>query len=200
MPRSSEPAAQRLFVAVELPPEARAALAGLQEAAAGGAPAPKERAAGIGWVREEQLHLTVRFIGAVNAETREALAAAVRGLAVAPFEMRLAGAGAFPVGQSPEVLWIGVDEGATELGELRARVDDLLDGAGIAREARRFHPHITLARVRDRPAAGEAAAWVRRHEGRAGPRVRVEGVTLFRTHFGEGRAEHEPIARSATAA
>lgn len=180
-----KPPTHRLFVAVELPSEVRAALAGL-----------RGDNAGLGWVREEQLHLTVRFIGAVSTEMREAIASAVRGFAFLPFEMKLAGAGAFPVGRAPEVLWIGVSAGEAALGDLRSRVDALLEGAGVAAEMRAFHPHITMARVRDRQRGAAAEEWVRRHAGYDGPRVAVSEVTLFKTHFGRPVVRHEALARS----
>lgn len=201
-----KPPTHRLFVAVELPVEARAALASWrdvgqaprlpsQDPMASGALALQDLS-GFGWVREEQLHLTVRFIGAVSPEPRARLEEVVRGFEVAPFEVAFAGAGAFPAGRAPEVIWVGVGEGAERLAELREKLDALFEEAGAPREERAFHPHVTLARVRDRQAAGAAREWVQRHASGVGLRVHVAGVTLFRTHFGGPVARHEPIARS----
>lgn len=180
--------AHRLFVAVELPAEARSLLA-----------AWGEELPGLAWVREDQLHLTVRFIGAVKPVLRVRIEEAVFGFKVLPFEIALAGAGAFPQGAAPGVVWVGVREGAARLAELRTGIDARFEEAGVAREERPFHPHVTLARVRD-PRAGDAVrGWLRRHADTAGPRLRVAGITLFRTHFDSGRAEHESIARSGVA-
>lgn len=136
--------ALRLFVAVELPPEARDAIAGLQRELRAQAPT-------LRWVRPEALHLTLRFIGGVEPARlppiERALAAAIE-----PFEpltLRTSALGVFG-GARARVLWLGLDGDLDALDALRRPVDAALDGVGLPRPGRdRFSPHLTLARVPD---------------------------------------------------
>lgn len=129
----------RLFVAVDLSEPVRQQLAGL----CFGLP-------GAHWVAEEQIHLTLRFIGEVDGaifrDVREELA----GVRSASFVMQVQGLGYFPPRQSPRVLWAGVTKN-NALVLLRNRVEAALVRCGLEPERRKFAPHITLARLRDTP-------------------------------------------------
>jgi 2'-5' RNA ligase len=67
---------------------------------------------------------------------------------VAPFSIRLEQTGAFPKHDQPRVLWIGINDPTGKLGELHARLEEEGARAGFAKEARPFHPHLTVARLR----------------------------------------------------
>ncbi len=133
----------RLFAALSLPESVRervaAAIAHLQA-----------RGYRAKWVDPADSHLTVRFFGSVATDAVPnlvaALQASVRG--VQPFLLRVAGAGAFPHPERPRVLWLGVDGHLPALLELVERVELHAGNFAEASETRRFHPHITLARVR----------------------------------------------------
>ena len=132
----------RLFVAVDLPPEAKRAAASLCQ----GLP-------GVRWLPADQLHLTLRFIGEVN----EPLFAAIRdGLLVSglsPMVCRLQGVGRFPPSGRPRVLWVGVHSEGDGLLQLATLVEERLRLFGLAPEGRQFRPHVTLARLKDISAA-----------------------------------------------
>jgi 2'-5' RNA ligase len=107
----------------------------------------------VRWARPEQLHLTLRFLGNVprNELTRlgEALSSACAELRA--FELGLAELGCFPHSRSPRVVWIGVTGAVTQLDGLERRVEEALRGFGDpAEEARAFHPHLTIGRVKAR--------------------------------------------------
>src|SRR5207344_3659032 len=70
-------------------------------------------------------------------------------LAIAPFDLTLAGTGAFPESGAPRVLWMGVEQGKDGLMAVEREVSARLSGLGIPREERPFNPHLTLARVRE---------------------------------------------------
>ena len=103
----------------------------------------------VRWVRPEGLHLTLRFLGEIEAERVDpilpAMVAAARDSA--PIALQLGPAGAFG-GRRPRVIWVGLDAGTSRLSTLAERLDETLAEAGF--EARRgvFRPHITLGRVR----------------------------------------------------
>lgn len=130
----------RLFVAIDLPEEVKRGVADIS----GGLP-------GARWVPGNQLHLTLRFIGEVDAALIQEIKAALAGVKAGPFPLALRGIGHFPPGRHPRVLWVGL-EGSGPLLELQQEVELALIGAGIPPEERSFSPHITLARLRETPA------------------------------------------------
>jgi 2'-5' RNA ligase len=133
----------RTFIAVRLPEDIRHRVAELSGRL-------KESGADVKWVPEENLHITIKFIGAVEPVRLSALAAAVGKAAegVAPFSVSIGGAGAFPKIIRPSVVWVGVTSGAEELAALAGRVESFAEEAGFPREERKFSPHITVGRVK----------------------------------------------------
>ncbi len=137
-------ARHRIFIAVELDPALHGAVVAAQRAL-------EDAGARIKWVKPASLHFTLRFLGEITpaqvALAKIATREAARG--VAPFAITLRRLGAFPSLQRPQVVWVGVDEGARELESLARRVDERLVHHRFPPEDRRFRPHLTLARVRD---------------------------------------------------
>jgi RNA 2',3'-cyclic 3'-phosphodiesterase len=138
-------------------------------------------------------HVTLAFLGTVDAARAPAIASALRPVAAetAPFEVLLAGLGAFPSRERPRVVWQGVDVGAAELEALarrtRAALRDLVPGV----DRDRFVPHLTLFRVRsprDRQRARDL------FDGVVAPppprRVRVEALRLKESELTPTGARH----------
>ena len=129
----------RLFVALELPSAVRENLAALLKALR--AVSPQTR-----WVRPENLHLTLKFIGEVPetefAVIRNALAAA---RSDQPVALEFRGLGFFPNEKRPRVFWAGI-EASPNLKTLAAEIDRAMEKLGIPCEQRPFSPHLTLAR------------------------------------------------------
>ena len=132
----------RLFVAVHLTAEIRERLAAVQERL-------RSVHADVSWVRPENLHITIKFLGEVEPKRldriRPALAEVAR--SVAPFSLEVAGMGAFG-GRIPRVVWVGAQAGSAQLTELARRVEDGLGRVGFPKEKRDFTAHFTLGRVR----------------------------------------------------
>ncbi len=183
----------RLFVAVELDAPARDALV----RAAAGLARTEAVAAGpsLKWVAPAALHLTLRFIGEVDAARGARVMAALEApFALAPFDVTFAGAGAFPPRGAPRVLWAGVAEGADRMVALAAAVERRVREAGEPAETRPFTPHLTLARARDRgrPVRGDALReTLARAPLAAGP-VRVASVTLFESRLTPRGPDYTP--------
>lgn len=129
----------RLFVAIDLPKEVRRDLSFL----CCGLP-------GARWVPEEQIHLTLRFIGEVDGAVFQDIKAGLEDVKHAPFPMRLQGLGFFPPRKSPRVLWAGIEKNDA-LVQLRNRAEAVLVRCGLAPETRKFAPHVTLARLTNTP-------------------------------------------------
>ena len=136
----------RTFVAVFPPPEVR------EEALAAARRLPLcDR---VRWVKPENFHLTLKFLGDVREEDQEDVHAALEEVCAghAPFDVGLAGLGAFPSARRARILWAGVGEGYERLRSLAADLDAALAPLGFESEGRLYKPHMTLGRVRGRPA------------------------------------------------
>jgi RNA 2',3'-cyclic 3'-phosphodiesterase len=134
----------RLFVALDLAEEAILAISRLFMDSAGGS-----------WVSLGQLHLTLRFIGAVDEITCSRITQELAHVVQLPFELILRGVGRFPARGEAKILWVGVEENQGLLS-LRRHIDKSLAASGIAPEERPFSPHITIARLRS-----VSGAWVK---------------------------------------
>ncbi len=145
----------RLFIALELPGEVRAELAGVQRGLQG---------LPVRWVSGAGMHLTLQFLGETDEALVGPLLAGLAGLGGRPIRLRLAGLGAFPSARQPQVLWAGVGGDVEALAALRGEVAAATAALGLADEARSFKPHLTLGRVRqsagprERRAIGEVLA------------------------------------------
>jgi len=185
----------RLFTAVELSPALRHALVAAATRFLALPPGARWTRA-VRRVPEENLHVTVRFLGDVGEERVDDLVAALRDAAesVPPGRARLEGFGAFPTPRRPRVVWCGVEDGdgSTDrdgaLTWLAAATTAALLRLGFPPETRAFHPHVTVARVRDGRAGREIAARFE-HAGldtnRSTGTFPVGRLTLFRSGAGE---------------
>jgi RNA 2',3'-cyclic 3'-phosphodiesterase len=185
--------AHRLFVAVPVPPEALEACRALLDGVRAG---PAGR--GARWVRTENLHLTLRFLGATEPRLAPAVGAAIRDVAAGrhAFPVRLAGAGAFPSLGRPRALWLAIERGAEELGAIAAALEPAIAGLGWAPEGRPFRPHLTVARADAASWAAGAAAAHALIAAAAGWSVSftADRVVLYRSHLRAGPPVYEPVA------
>lgn len=187
-----EPGTMRLFFAVPVPPEARATVGELMERVQH---AVGDGTARIRWVRVDGLHLTLRFLGPTPDDRQAPLSAAADALASAgaPFEVGLAGGGAFPNLDRPRSLWVGVGQGADRLANLADSLTAAAGECGLALDTRPFAPHLTIARtdgLRLAPAAAHALAQA---ASDLDVRFTVDRVVLFRSLLGGGPARYEPL-------
>ena len=165
----------RLFVALDLPQEARARLARL----ATGLP-------GARWLPPENYHLTLRFLGEMPAHRAEELDGALAALRGRGFILQISGVGVFEKAGRPHALWAGVERNP-QLEHLQAKIETAVQRVGFEPERRRFNPHVTVARLDNAP-PNKLAEWVQAHNLlRAGP-VSVEHFTLFSSRLGKDAA------------
>jgi 2'-5' RNA ligase len=175
----------RLFIALRPPPPIRDRLFDLMD------DVPAAR-----WQDDEQLHLTLRFVGDVERPQAEDLAVALGHvhLPTAPV-VALAGVGTFGQRGRADTLWAGVAP-ADPLSELHARVERACAMAGLPPERRRYHPHITVARLARSAGGGLALdAWLARHAGLASEPFTLPHLILYRSHLARAGAAYEPVAR-----
>ena len=127
----------RLFIAIDLPEDVKVELTAIGY----GLP-------GARWVTDDQLHLTLRFIGEVDGGMRNNISDALSFINYGSFTFTLQGAGHFPPRGKPKVLWIGIAK-SQPLLQLRGKVESALRAIGLSPEGRKFSPHITLARLKN---------------------------------------------------
>ena len=187
-----EPGTLRLFFAVPVPAEARARVGSLIErvqASVG------DGTARIRWVRVDGLHLTLRFLGPTPEDRVPPLRLAADALARAdaPFEVGLAGGGAFPSPAQPRSLWVGVAEGADRLAALADALTAAAGECGLVLDTRAFAPHLTIGRT-DGVRLGPVAARTLEETARGlDVRFTADRIVLFRSLLGAGPARYEPL-------
>jgi 2'-5' RNA ligase len=153
---------------------------------------------GIRWVPSENMHLTVWFLGEVSDARAAAVLDAMRPpLATRPFELHLAGFGAFPPSGPPRVLWMGVTRGIEELARAHDEIGERLRPWGFVPEGRAYSAHLTVGRVKE-PPTGHARAALRQAlayvEADAGS-CRIDDLTVFRSRTSPKGAIYERLLR-----
>jgi 2'-5' RNA ligase len=186
----------RSFIAIELSPDILRRVSRLQERIKADMPPGLLR-----WTRPEGIHLTLKFLGDVQADRLEAIAEALRAACLphAPFSLSIGGMGVFPNPRRPRVLWIGVDEPAGVLIRLQRDVEQTVAPLGFPTERRRFSPHLTLGRVKRgrRPAELEALGqYAERASVRVGE-MEVHAVHLMRSDLRPSGAVYTALAEVA---
>jgi 2'-5' RNA ligase len=196
----------RTFIAIELPAAVRQAVRQhidqLRQAF------PEVHAS---WSREDNLHLTLKFLGDVPvsriATLSEAGATAAR--QSGPFELVVKGCGSFPPHGRPKVLWVGVqgkepdsgsspvalsDDSQSPLLRVHASVENACAAAGFAPEPRPYHPHLTIARLRE---SKDVRALAEQHRQIDYPphAFTVSEIVLFRSELSSKGAQHTPLSR-----
>lgn len=176
----------RLFVAIRPPAAIRAILIG----AMGGI-------GGARWQSEDQLHLTLRFIGEVDRHVTGDVHAALGGIRQAPFEIALSGIGAFDRRGQAETVWAGVAPHAP-LKALHNKIDAALARVGVAPDARAFLPHITLARLKrsSRPIGNLLA----QSGGLVSPQFAIDRFALYQSVLTPEGAVYTPLESYSLAA
>ncbi len=173
---------------------------GLKEALAG-TRAALSGSRDLRWVRDDQLHLTLRFFADLPGERVPHVEAAARAACAAsgPFDLEVRGLGRFPAHGPLRVVWAGLGAGRESLvvlasalaGELGTRGFPAVDGE------KPFAPHLTLARARDPRGSRDAARAVAALTPSVGAygTQRVDTLVLFRSDLGSGPPVHTPLAR-----
>ena len=135
----------RTFIAVELQEEQKRALRQVQETLRA------ERAGRyVRWVAPEAVHLTLKFLGGVDADKMPGLQNALTHACadVPPFALTLRGVGAFPNTRRPNVVWVGVGGESGTITRLAEQIDGACASLGFSPETRPFSPHLTIGRVK----------------------------------------------------
>jgi len=175
----------RVFIGIGLPAECRRAI---REAVS---PLRAKRAP-VSWTPEPNLHVTLKFLGQTPPERVDEIGALLVETAkgFGPFEFAVEEPGGFPTLRAPRVLWVGIREPLELVGKLHENMENVLSGAGYPREGRRFHPHITVGRVRDRLPPGWGEEYAKALSGKSFGVVGVSSIQLYESRLSPGGAAH----------
>lgn len=194
---------RRLFIAVPIPGDVALRVEALVDELRPGDPgAPGEvlrRPGDVRWVRLDQLHVTLRFLGPTLDERIPAAIAAMESMAAnsGPFVVALHGAGAFPNLDRPRALWVGIDDPSAGLGRLAEELDRSLIAAGWPPAERPYQAHLTLARTDGVRAGPRVARRLVSSAAGLDARFAVDHVVLYESVTGGGPARYVPLAMAA---
>ena len=178
----------RLFLAINLPADVRAAIAEAVDPLRTATP-------GFGWSDPAKVHLTVKFLGEQPESVVDPLREAIERVAARHemMDLDIGGVGAFPNLRRPRVVWLGVTP-APKLELLHHDVEVACEALGFEVEGRAFRPHLTLARIRERATTEETRALARAaREIDYRETVTVESIDLMRSHLSSAGARYDPM-------
>ncbi len=185
----------RSFVAVELTDEVKHTLAAVV------GELRRRDVHGLRLVRPEGIHLTLKFLGDIDASRAQEITASVADAASGhtPFRLMLGRAGSFPTAARARVLWLGTDGDTERLRSLQRDVDAALTSIGFPAEMQRFNPHLTLGRLgrratqSDRRRAVDALAEISARHIPAAHIISVRSVSLMQSTLQPGGAVYQRI-------
>ncbi len=179
----------RTFIAIELTPALRRPLLKLLQEVF-----PRHR--DVRWCSENQLHVTLKFLGEVRPEQLPQVCEAARTASaqVQPFVLRIKGLGGFPNPRSPRVLWCGVEDPTGSCRRWVELAEPLFDELGFPPEGRAFTPHITLGRSRGPGGNGILRDILATAPPLETEPMTVERVVVFESHLLPTGARYNPLA------
>ena len=179
----------RIFIAIELPSEIKSALAALQTEL-------RRAGADVSWTKPENLHLTLNFLGEVDekriVEVEQACVSSAAEFQ--PFTLILNDTGVFPNARQPRVLWAGLSGEVENVVEIHRRLDERLALIGFKREEKRFHPHLTIGRLKSNKKIRELLALADEHRLPALSFVVAE-IVMMKSELHPAGAEYTPMAK-----
>ncbi len=179
----------RAFIAIDLNPEIKKTLYELIKEL-------DKETKSVKWVSEGGMHLTLKFLGEIDKDRVQEVENVLKKVSsqYRPFSMKLKGTGSFPPGKKvPRVLWIGIEAEET-LKALQAHLEGELEKLGFPREERKFHPHLTLGRVKIPTGLGQALALLDKYQERNFGEMKVEKVVFLQSILKPTGAEYSVLS------
>jgi 2'-5' RNA ligase len=179
-------ASVRAFIAVDLAADVRARLVALKSALS-------RVRCDVRWVRDDGLHATIKFLGAVPIDqldaVRDAVASAAASVVACPASVR--GLGIFPSPKRPRVVWVGLQ--GDSLRALAQAVENTVAPLGFPTEKRPFHPHVTLGRVNGLRGWTALARALEPHWTEDFGVTAVDHLTTYRSELKRGGSVYTPL-------
>ncbi len=179
----------RTFIAIELEDDLKERLSALIEEF-------MSVSQNIRWVKKQGMHLTLKFLGEIDQDKIQEIESLMTAIAheTDAFPLQIKGTGAFPVGKrNPRVIWVGITENS-DLLRLQDEVESGCERFGFSREKRRFHPHLTLGRVKDYSKMGGVLPLIEKKKEIFFGEMTVKKITFFQSVLKPTGAEYRVLA------
>ena len=179
----------RCFVAVEIPEPIQALLKPVQTHL------QSQIHKGTSWTKPGNFHLTLKFLGDIHPEASNDVSEALQRVAERhpPFSIAFGGIGAFPNLARPRVIWLGIKQGASSVSRLAKAVNLELTNLGFSTD-NRFHPHLTLARLRTATNLEPLKNILRKYDTIVGGSMRVNEIALMQSQLHRNGAIYTPLS------
>ncbi|MCE2415669.1 RNA 2',3'-cyclic phosphodiesterase [Candidatus Poribacteria bacterium] len=179
----------RCFVAVEIPEPIQASLKPVQTHL------QSHIHKGISWTKFGNFHLTLKFLGDVYPDAIDNISEAIQHVTDThpPFSIAFGGIGAFPNLARPRVIWMGIKQGASTISRLAKAVNLELTDLGFTTD-NRFHPHLTLARLRTATDLEPLKHILRKYDTIVGGSMRVNEIALMQSQLRRNGAIYTPLS------
>lgn len=179
----------RAFIAVEIDPPNKQKLSELISLL-------KKTDTDVKWVNENQMHLTLKFLGDIEETKVGGVSRALESIIkdFKKFTISFSKIGAFPNINKPRVIWIGIDEGKDTLKLLADKIDSELGKIGFEKEKREFKSHLTLGRVRSIKNISELADLIQKTDFQSQDKIKISSLILFQSTLTPKGAIYAPLA------
>ncbi len=178
----------RSFIAIEIPDTLKSAMAELQQEF-------KKYGADVRWVKPENIHLTLKFLGSIDKGEVDKITEIMKEICsrYTAFGLEMTGVGVFPGTRSPRVLWVSINSSRI-LTEIQREIDEGIANLGFKQEKRKFTAHLTLGRFRSAAGKEDLMKAVKLHEKDIFGSVNVESISLMRSDLNPAGARYSKIA------
>jgi len=178
----------RVFIAVEIDDQIKQKISKLISVF-------KKSGADAKWADENQMHLTLKFLGNINKDNVQKISGAMSSISnnFKSFTVGFSAIGAFPDTSRPRVIWLGIDKGAEDLKILNDEIESSLEKLGFAKESRNFEPHLTLARIRSSKNISNLMKLIGETNCGIKDETRIDKLTLFQSSLNSKGAVYSVI-------
>ena len=168
----------RCFIAIEIPETIQNQLARIQGTL-------RKQIQKASWVKPGNIHLTLKFLGDVDPEDLEFIAGAIEEVASRhrSFSLHIGGLGAFPNFARPRVMWIGAKLGGDRVSSLAQDINIALSECGFPPDIKRFNPHLTIARLKERIDLRPYTNQYRQYDRINGAEMSVSSISLVQSQL-----------------
>lgn len=180
----------RAFIAVELNEEIKKTITQVEDDL-------KITGCDVKWVKPENAHLTLKFLGQIKEKRLGPLLDALDSILkdIHSIQTGLTQVGAFPSLQRPRIIWIGLRDDARQISRLAESVEEALGGIGFKKEDRPFQPHITIGRFRSTHNLPSFTKKFDQYSLPAAPDLTISSITLFKSTLTSSGPIYEPLRK-----
>ncbi|RKY88617.1 RNA 2',3'-cyclic phosphodiesterase [candidate division KSB1 bacterium] len=178
----------RCFIAIDLPGSLKKKIGEIQAKLKGSG-------ADVKWVKPDNIHLTLKFLGEITPEKVEEVKASLDGISVKKMEISARNVGAFPSLKRPRVIWVGIEKGLEKLKDFSNIIEKEMQKIGFEKEKRSFKPHLTIGRVKSQRNIGNLVKEIGLIEEFETEPFIPEEFILMRSDLKPSGAEYTPIKK-----